>query len=236
MTQSPQPESLRLNKYLAFHLGVSRREADELIDKGRVTINGEVAAIGRRITESDSISVNGKPIIKQVKPTYILFHKPVGYVCSRKNQGDNPTIYNIIPADFHRLKTVGRLDKDSSGVILLTDDGDLTLKLTHPRYSKQKIYEVMLDRDLEPLHQQMISDYGVVLDDGPSKMQLERLSDSSRKPWRVIMSEGRNRQIRRTFAAIGYTVIKLHRTNFGEYALGDIKPGEYEIIDIHSVI
>lgn len=94
------------------------------------------------------------------------------------------------------------------------------------------MYNVRLDTNLEPLHQQMISDQGINLEDGPSKLILGRMNDTDRKSWIVTMSEGRNRQIRRTFGALGYTVNKLHRTNFGNYALGDIKPGEFEVVDI----
>jgi pseudouridine synthase len=104
--------------------------------------------------------------------------------------------------------------------------------MTHPKFTKTKIYKVRLDHDLEPLHQQMISDYGVQLEDGTSKLILERLSEEDRKDWIITMHEGRNRQIRRTFGALGYEVKKLHRTNFGNYSLGDIPVGEYEIVDM----
>ena len=163
---------------------------------------------------------------------YLLFHKPIGYVCSRRQQGDTPTIYSLLPETLHHLKPVGRLDKDSSGIILLTNDGDFTHQMTHPSYHKQKTYRVTLDRGLEPLHQQMISDFGVQLEDGTSKLLLTRLSDDDRRHWQIDMHEGRNRQIRRTFAALGYTVTKLHRTQFGPYALGDIPVGQYQVIDI----
>jgi 23S rRNA pseudouridine2605 synthase len=103
--------------------------------------------------------------------------------------------------------------------------------MTHPSFHKVKKYEVELNKDLEPLHQQMINDYGIALEDGPSKLTLERPDDSDRKNWIVTMHEGRNRQIRRTFDSLGYEVEKLHRTNFGNYALGDIKPGKYKLVD-----
>jgi 23S rRNA pseudouridine2605 synthase len=153
-------------------------------------------------------------------------------VCSRRSQGDNKTIYELLPAEYHKLKTVGRLDKDSSGLILLTNDGDFALRMTHPRYSKIKVYNVRLSRDLEPLHQQMISDFGVTLEDGQSQLSLSRMYDESRKEWVVTMSEGRNRQIRRTFEALGYSVKKLHRIQFGNYSLGDMKRGEYKPVNI----
>ncbi len=220
-------DSTRLNKFLALHNGISRRQADELIEKGNVTVNGHVAVIGGRVKEGDDVFVRGKKVDDTTKKIYVAFHKPVNYVCSRKQQGDSPTIYDLLPTKYHALKPVGRLDRDSSGVILLTNDGDFALRMTHPRYGKTKRYEVTLNAPLEPLHQQMIGDFGVDLDDGTSKLALERVDDD-RKDWIVTMSEGRNRQIRRTFASLGYIVVKLHRTDFGNYRLGGLKPGEYE--------
>ena len=196
--------STRLNKFIALHTGVSRREADELIQQGKVTINDQPAGLGSRVEPTDRVVVDGKAISATTAFRYILFHKPVGYVCSRRAQGDNPTIYDLIPSELHTLKPVGRLDKDSSGVLLLTNDGDFAHRMTHPSFAKTKHYIVHLDRDLEPLHQQMVSDFGVQLDDGTSKLGLTRLSDTSRRKWQVTMSEGRNRQIRRTFDALGY--------------------------------
>ncbi len=245
-------EQLRLNKHLALHLGVSRRQADNLIDQQKVTINGVTATLGARFNKGAIITVNGDKLPETAVYQYIALHKPTGYVCSRKNQGDNPTIYELLPEKFHHLKPVGRLDRNSSGIVLLTNDGDFAYQMTHPKFFKTKIYNVRLEDNLAPLHQQMISDYGVTLDDGPSKLQLEKMNDTDRpacldeppvlltrrpgrtgrKSWVVTMHEGRNRQIRRTFGSLGYTVSKLHRTNFGNYALGDIKEGKYEVVDI----
>jgi len=229
-----QPSDLlRLNKYLALRLGISRREADNLIDQQKVTVNDKKATLGARFSEGDKIIIDGKELSGKTAYEYIALHKPSGYVCSRKQQGDNPTIYELLPASYHHLKTVGRLDRDSSGLILLTNDGDFAYNMTHPSFFKVKIYNVRLENNLAPLHQQMINDYGVNLEDGPSKLQLERMNNTDRKSWIVTMHEGRNRQIRRTFGSLGYTVAKLHRTNFGNYSLGDIPAGKFEIINIH---
>lgn len=222
---------IRLNKHLALQLGVSRREADVFIEQGRVRVNGEKATLGARINETDEIQLDGKPVTTATQFRYILFHKPTGYVCSRKAQGDTPTIYSLLPPDMHVLKPVGRLDKDSSGLILLTNDGDFAHQMTHPKFHKTKVYEVVLDHALEPLHQQMISDYGIMLEDGKSQFMLERLSETNRKEWQVTMSEGRNRQIRRTFGALGYAVKKLHRTQFGPYRLDTLLRGRYVTIE-----
>ncbi len=218
---------IRLNKFLAERLGVSRREADELISAEKVLVDGKPATLGARIDKNNKVCYNKKTIPFGVDFLYLAFHKPVGYVCSRRAQGTAPTLYDLLPKKYQHLKTVGRLDKDSSGLILLTNDGDFAYQMTHPKFRKNKVYEVELDKYLEPLHQQMISDYGVMLDDGPSKFKVIKMAPSS---YQVILSEGRNRQIRRTFAALGYQVTRLHRIQFGKYELGDLKPGFYVII------
>lgn len=224
-------QSQRLNKFVALSLGVSRRQADELIEQGQISINQHIAKLGARVKPDDQVDYQGAKITPQDNQ-YILLNKPTGYVCSRRRQGDTPTIYELLPEKLHHLKPVGRLDKDSSGLILLTNDGDFAFKMTHPSFQKQKRYLVTLDKPLEPLHRQMISDFGVNLPDGRSQLTLTRQYDGDETRWVVEMSEGRNRQIRRTFSSLGYTVIKLHRTNFGNYALDDIKRGEHKIIDI----
>lgn len=232
--------AVRLNKFLAERLGVSRRQADDLIAAGKVLIKKagstekKPAVLGARIDNTDEVWYNGSMVPFETEYSYIALNKPVGYVCSRKRQGDSPTIYEILPAEMQNLKTVGRLDRDSSGLILLTNDGDFAFSMTHPKFFKEKVYEVELDRDLEPLHQQMIADFGVELPDGKSQLGLVQIDDSlnadkkgGRKHWRVTMSEGRNRQIRRTFAAMGYTVVGLHRIQFGKYQLSGLKPGNF---------
>lgn len=219
-------EKTRLNKFLAERLGLSRRQADDAIAAGKVSVNEKPAILGSRIDKNDKVCYNGKIVPISVGYIYLGLNKPVGYVCSRRRQGDFPTIYEILPEKYHNLKTVGRLDKDSSGLILLTNDGDFAFRMTHPGFAKTKVYEVELDHALEPLHQQEIADFGIEIGDGISKLGLERLDDS-RKHWRVIMSEGRNRQIRRTFGALGYTVAKLHRTKFGPYELSGLTSGKF---------
>lgn len=221
----------RLNKFLAEKVGLSRREADNFIASGKVLVNGKKAELGARIKESDEIILNGKKIENSPSEyIYLMLNKPVGYVSSRKAQGDAPTLYELLPEKYKKLKTVGRLDKNSSGLILLTNDGDFAFSHTHPKFYKIKTYLVTLDRALEPLHQQEISDFGIQLDDGPSKLFLSKINDD-RTEWQVEMSEGRNRQIRRTFSALGYEVIKLHRVEFGAYKLGQLEPGNYQEVD-----
>ncbi|MDQ3064839.1 MAG: rRNA pseudouridine synthase [bacterium] len=216
---------MRLNQFLARHTDLSRRSADAAINEGRVEINGLLARLGDTIIESDRVTLDSHPVELRSETKTIMLNKPVGYVCSRQGQG-NKTIYELLPPEFHHLNPVGRLDKDSSGLLLLTNDGVLANQLTHPSYVKIKRYEITLDKSLEPLHQQMISDHGLQLDDGNSKLQLAAL-DESKKSWEVIMHEGRNRQIRRTFAALDYKITNLSRTNFGEYRLGNLLSSKF---------
>ena len=217
-------DSIRLNKFIAQHLNLGRRAADELIASGKVAINGAPVVLGARVKPGDTVTAQGKTLAwtDQQQFIYLLMDKPEGYVCSRRQQGDTPTIYELLPAKYHHLKTVGRLDKNSSGLIMLTNDGDLAHRLTHPSFVKVKQYEVTLSAPLEPLHHQMIADYGVQLPDGPSKFQLTRLKEGEGTEWLVTMHEGRNRQIRRTFAALGYDVLRLHRISFGPFTLAQL--------------
>lgn len=225
-----QSQELRLNKFLAERLGVSRREADDLISIGSILVDGKTARIGEKIDKNSKVCYNGDIIPFETDFLYLAFNKPVGYVCSRRAQGLAPTLYELLPKEYRKLKTVGRLDKDSSGLILLTNDGDFAFQMTHPKFHKEKIYEVELDRTLEPLHQQMISDYGIMLDDGPSKFMVIKNLEIPKDSYIVKLTEGRNRQIRRTFAALGYKVTALHRTQFGKYQLAGLAPGKCVII------
>lgn len=211
---------MRINKYVALATGVSRRQADKLIVSDKVSINDRIARLGDSVDEKDVIKLDGKKISAQ-EFTTIALNKPVGYVCSRQGQGSK-TIYDLLPQEFYNLKPIGRLDKESSGLILLTNDGTLAQKLSHPSNNKQKVYKITLNKILTKNKQEMIK-RGVDLNDGKSTLKI----NGSGKSWTVTMSEGRNRQIRRTFSAIGCNVVKLHRTQFGEHKLGNIKAGSF---------
>lgn len=218
---------MRLNQYIALHTPLSRRAADREISRGAVMVNGKTAMLGANVESSDTVRIDGRTIQSNTEATTVIFHKPLGYVCSRRGQGTK-TIYEVLPEKFHHLNSVGRLDKDSSGLLLLTNDGELANVLAHPRYQKIKIYTIKLNKPLTPLHQQMISDYGIQLEDGLSKLTLEKLNESTTE-FQISMKEGRNRQIRRTFASLGYNVTKLHRIQFGDYKLGLIASGEVQL-------
>ena len=220
---------MRINKFVASATGLSRRVADDAIVNGRVKINTWIARVVDQVSIDDIVTLDGIDIKLPDTTTTIMLNKPVGYVCSRSGQG-SLTIYELLPKNYYHLKTVGRLDKDSSGLLILTNDGDLANNLTHPRYAKTKIYEVSLDKVLQPLHQQMITNYGIQLDDGLSKLMLDKL-DTQGMNWQVSMHEGRNRQIRRTFASLGYNVNRLHRTSFGNYQIDSLKTAEYKVLD-----
>jgi 23S rRNA pseudouridine2605 synthase len=217
---------IRINRFIAQSTGLSRRAADTAIAEGRVRVNGHLPQTGQTITATDVVTLDGKSVQATKTTMTILLNKPVGYVVSRDGQGSK-TVYDLLPPELHALKPVGRLDKDSSGLLLLTNDGILANELTHPSRQKTKIYEVRLDAPLAPLHRQMVSDMGIQLDDGPSKLSLDRVREGDDHAWIVTMHEGRNRQIRRTFAALGYTVTTLHRTQFGPYHVGDVARGAY---------
>ena len=223
---------MRLNKFLAERIGISRREADDLIASGRVTVDGKIAEFGMQIDDNTEVLVDKKNVAFSHNYTYLILNKPRGYVSSRRRQGDTPTLYELLPKNLQTLKTVGRLDKESSGLILLTDDGDFAFRMTHPKFFKIKTYIVELDKPLAPLHQQMISDIGITLPDGLSKLFITKLADKngeiSGKRLQVEMSEGRNRQIRRTVAALGYEVTDLDRIEFGHYKLGELERGNFE--------
>ena len=226
---------MRLNKYVAQVSGLSRRAVDAAITTGRISVNGSIAQLGQQITTSDAVTLDGTLLAASEYATVIL-NKPTGYVCSRDGQGSK-TIYDLLPSELQHLKSVGRLDKDSSGLLLLTNDGNLAHKLTHPSFGKQKAYLVTLDKSLSPTSMTQLKN-GVTLDDGVSNLEVRKSTASDgevpniERPvsdvYCITMTEGRNRQIRRTFEALGYTVVKLHRTKFGPYTLEGIPPGSYK--------
>jgi 23S rRNA pseudouridine2605 synthase len=221
---------MRINRYIALATGLSRRSADIVIAEGRVTVDGAAPiSPGQNITPAHAVTLDGQTLAVPTTQT-ILFNKPVGYIVSRDGQG-RETIYRLLPPELHELKPIGRLDKDSSGLLLLTNDGQLAQQLTHPRFAKAKVYEVLLGRPLAPEDRTRISKQGIILEDGASKLQLNPMQPDDAKHWRITMTEGRNRQIRRTFDAAGYTVRKLHRIQFGDYRLeASLRPGDYTLV------
>jgi 23S rRNA pseudouridine2605 synthase len=214
---------MRLNRFIAGASGLSRRAADEAIAAGRVVVNERPGSLGQTVETGDRVELDGKVLVLPEHHTYVIYHKPIGFITSRQQQGDTPTIYENLPVELQRLQSVGRLDKDTSGLLVLTDDGDYAHEQTHPSFEKEKRYEVQLSKPLSEDDANHLRN-GVALKDGPSRLGIEMVDG---KDVVVKISEGRNRQIRRSFDALGYNVIGLHRTDFGELTLGKLKPGEW---------
>jgi pseudouridine synthase len=220
---------MRLNKYLANNTDLSRRKADTAIENGRVKVNGNIAVLGAVVLAGDTVYLDGLP----VEPTNdgnqvtILLNKPVGYVCSKNGQG-SPTVYELIPDDYAGLNIAGRLDKDSSGLVILTNDGVLLNELTHPSSNKEKIYKVTINRELTPDDINKLIKGVDIGDERPSKFK--NLKKINGLTYEVVMKEGRNRQIRRSFESINYEVTQLHREQLGGYRLDKLKEKEIIIL------
>lgn len=232
---------MRINKFLAQSLSISRRHADVLIDQKRVTIDGTIASLGSRVNSNETVAVDNTAVVHtaQNKLT-IAFHKPKGAVCSRNGQGSR-TIYEILPKQFQHLDYIGRLDKNSSGLLILTSDGDLNLQLSHPRYQHQKRYRITLESTLLEADFNKITKYGVRIEnDHISTFTLHPIGTPGIKnksvfrpdatTWEAVLNEGKNRQIRNTFAQLGYTVHTLHRISFGPFALEGLKEREVRVL------
>ena len=222
---------MRINKYLAERTELSRRAADAAIAQNRVRINGALPKAGQQVEPGDTVELDGKVIADKPNTVTILLHKPVGFVCSRDGQGSK-TIYELLPPELQNLNPVGRLDKDSSGALLMTNDGDLLNQLTHPKYEKEKVYHIALHKLLLDEDKYKITDKGVDIgDERPSKFPVKRIESKKHKSaYEVRLHEGRNRQIRRTFKALGYFVNHLHRTEFAGHKVGALEIGKYKII------
>ncbi|MBF2097653.1 MAG: rRNA pseudouridine synthase [Gloeomargaritaceae cyanobacterium C42_A2020_066] len=217
-------KSERLQKVLASRGIASRRHAEALIQAGRVRLNGQVACLGQSADpEQDQIEVDGRPLPPLPEKTYCLLHKPVGVVTTCHDPQGRPTVLSLLPTALtHRrgLHPVGRLDADSSGALLLTNDGDLTLALTHPRHPVLKTYQVWVQGrpSVAALAQWR---RGILLDGRPTlPAQVHVLNSQADRTWLEIgLREGRNRQIRRVAAHLGYPVLALHRQAIGEIVL-----------------
>ena len=185
-------------------------------------VNGQVAVLGQQIDPTkDQITLSGEPV-KTAAPVTIVLNKPVGYVTSRRGQGSK-TIYDLLPAEFQQLKPAGRLDKASSGLLVLSNDGDLINQLIHPSRGKSKRYQVRLDRPLDSLGREYL-EAGVVLTEGKSRLKLVKRSGADLT---VELATGWNRQIRRTFEALEYGVMALQRDKIGAISLDDLATGRW---------
>jgi 23S rRNA pseudouridine2605 synthase len=218
---------LRLNRFLAAAGVGSRRHCDELIAAGRVTINGQVCTdFSAQPDVRDHVKVDGKLV--HIAPILtIMLHKPAGFVSTRKDQHARNTVFDLLPKKFSRLFNIGRLDAQTEGLLLLTNDGDLAQRLTHPRYKIEKEYEVTLDRPWDPaLASKLLR--GIYLDGQRAK--IARLHSISPTRLRVVLRQGINRQIRRMFEAVGYRIKHLLRVRIGNLRLGDLPPGHWRAL------
>ena len=212
---------MRLAKFLAHGGVASRRKAEEIVAKGLVTVGGEVVTDpARDVGAGDDVRVNGSPVAAEAREVWAV-NKPAGVVSTAREPGERPAVVELVDSPA-RLYPVGRLDADSTGLLLLTNDGELANRLTHPRYEVAKVYRARLarppsDRDLERLRR------GVELDDGPTApAEITRLRE---REVEIVLREGRNRQIRRMAEAVGNRVLDLRRVRFGPLELGDLALG-----------
>ena len=221
-------EGVRLNKYLASCAVGSRRACDELIRSGRVEINGELCIkLATRITDGDHVRVDGKRVSPK-EEIVIIFHKPRGFVCTRSDELGRQTIYDLLPPAMQSLHHVGRLDTDSEGMLILTNDGDLSQQLMHPSKSEEKEYLVTSNQAFENSHlDQFLA--GVFTDEG--KLKAKNIERISARRIKVILDHGAKRQIRVMFEALGYQVTKLLRVRIGSLWLGDLEASRYAILN-----
>lgn len=222
---------MRLNKYIAASGLCSRRKADELIEQGGVNVNGKIVKeLGFIVEDKDKVFVNNQPV-RPAKHLYYKFYKPAGYITTSDDEKGRKTIYDLLPETMFSLKPVGRLDKDSTGLLILTNDGDLINELTHPSVKVPKIYIVTIDSRIHK-HQleQMAS--GIEIEPGKTAyadiMVLE--ADNKHTMMQITLHQGLNRQIRRMFEHLGFEVKSLKRVQHATITLDGLKKGEFKPI------
>ena len=227
---------MRINKFLASCGVASRRGADELIKDGVVKINGRVCSAGDDVESTDSVTVNGKLVNSVKKFDYYIMNKPKGYVCTVKDDKGRKTVMDLLPPNAKRLFPVGRLDYDTEGLLILTNDGDLTFKLTHPKNEVPKTYLVktekpVSDEDLIKLRS------GVIIDGVRTKKCNVRLVENTKtgSKLHITITEGRNRQVRKLFEAVNNCVDFLKRIKFGDLSLTGLNRGEVRQLNAREV-
>ena len=224
---------MRINKYLA-HSGVcSRRDADKLIERGEVLVNGKLPAPGQSVDDSDEITVSGKPLQRADKTVVLAFYKPVGVTCTERDAHAEKTVSELIRYPV-RVTYAGRLDKDSEGLLLLTNDGDLIQGMMRGSNRHEKEYLVRVDKKIT---QDFLSkmEKGVYLDDLEVKTRECKLKKMDRSTFQIILTQGLNRQIKRMCLACGFRVKSIKRTRVMHVTLGDLKPGEYRELSEEDV-
>lgn len=237
--QQEGQDKLRLNKAIAKTGFCSRRDADQLIAEGRVKLNGQVVRdFGVLVSDKDKLMVDNKPLsVKEY--TYVAMYKPFGIVTTCQDEKSRETIIDLLPANLSHLRPVGRLDLASEGLMILTNDGELTQKLTHPSMHTDKRYEVTVKGRMAKEDLKLMAS-GVELDDGITKPAKVRQIAQATKPtttttFELVISEGRNRQIRRMCEMLGYRVIRLLRTGIGALQLGKMTPGTWRYLTVEEI-
>jgi 23S rRNA pseudouridine2605 synthase len=221
---------MRLQKFLSRSGVASRRAAEAMILAGRVRVNGQVVReLGVKVDpDRDEVYVDGEPV-KKTASVWIALHKPRGHVSTRHDPQGRPTVYDLIPERYAGLFHVGRLDVDSEGLILLTNQGDAANRMLHPRYGVERVYDVIVRGDVTDAELRRLRE-GVELEDGPARAKYVERRSRPRPGLtrlRVTMLEGRKREVRRLFRAIGHPVVRLVRRRFGPIRLGTLEPGAW---------
>ena len=215
----------RIQKIMSSAGVASRRKSEELIRAGRVQVNGQPAALGDRAEAGvDLITVDGKPVAAQTK-RYIALHKPAGYVTTVTDTHGRGTVVDLVDVP-ERIYPVGRLDLHTSGLLLLTSDGDFAARVTHPRYEIEKTYIARVARPLGDSAIQKLRS-GIDLEDGPMRPENVRIISEDRRTVEMTIHEGRNRIVRRAFEALSARVVELRRTRIGAVDLGDLQTGKW---------
>jgi 23S rRNA pseudouridine2605 synthase len=213
---------MRLNAFLARAGVTSRRGADEMIKAGRVTVNGRLGRLNDQVSENDAVKLNNKQV-KLRKSRNILLYKPAAYITSLKDPEHRRKVVDLLDIS-ERVVPVGRLDYDTSGALLLTNDGELANKLMHPRYKVSKVYDAVVKGDITGEILNLLS-IGVELDDGQTAPAKARKLAGNKIE--LTIHEGRKHQVKRMLAAVGLTVVSLHRSNYAELDLDGLKPGQW---------
>lgn len=226
MTDKKENPEIRLNKWIADSGLCSRREADRLIEAGEVTVNGKkVLALGTKLNpERDKVLVQGNPLPRGEK-LYLLFHKPTGYITTRSDERGRQTIYGLLPSEYQTVDPAGRLDKESSGVLILSNDGDFLYRITHPKFHLRKVYRVTVRTALTEAVCQKLLD-GVLLEPEGKLAKVDTLEAEDPFTLKLTLLTGYNRQIRRSLEALGYQIKTLKRLSVGPVTLGSLKPGK----------
>lgn len=223
-------EPMRLQKFLSRAGVASRRAAETMIRAGRVRVNGQVVTeMGVKVdADRDEVYVDGHPV-RRARPVWIALNKPRGHVSTRSDPQGRPTLYDLVPESYHGLFHVGRLDIDSEGLILLTNQGDVAHRMLHPRYGVERVYDVVVPGDFDAAEVTRLLE-GVELEDGPARARRVERRSAPRPGLtrlRVTMVEGRKRIVRRLFGELGYPVLRLVRRRFGPIALGTLPQGRW---------